>query len=230
MAILAFPPVDDADEDGLLAIGGDLEVESLLLAYQSGIFPWPMDKKHLTWFAPPLRAIVRFNQVSINRSLKRALKQFPFELRINTAFAEVIHHCKKVPRKKQKGTWITPAIEEAYRVLHERGFAHSVECFLDNPLVGGIYGVGIGQFFAGESMFHLVPNASKVAFHGLVYHLSSQGGSWMDCQVLNPFIASLGAVEISRNVFMAELQAALSSKPIFSFPKGALHGFPQNIS
>lgn len=226
MAISAFPPVDSADEDGLLAIGGDLEVESLLLAYSSGIFPWPFNPKLLAWFSPPNRAILNFNSLKINRSLKRSIKENNFEVRINTAFEEVIHHCRSVKRAKQRGTWITKDIEEAYIELHRKGFAHSFECFSENKLVGGIYGVSIGQFFAGESMFHLVPDASKVALNGLAHYLSLQGGTWMDCQVMNPFLLTLGADEIPRNRFMAELSEALAAQPPFTFIKGAFDGFP----
>lgn len=228
MAISAFPPVEDADEDGLLAIGGDLEVESLLLAYKSGIFPWPFNPKLLAWFSPPIRAVLNFNALKINRSLKRSIKENNFAVRINTAFEEVIHHCRSVKRAKQRGTWITKDIEEAYIELHKKGFAHSFECFSEGKLVGGIYGVSIGQFFAGESMFHLSPDASKIALHGLAQHLKQQGGTWMDCQVMNPFLLTLGAQEIPRNRFMRELSAALAAQPAFTFIKGPLHGFPTN--
>jgi leucyl/phenylalanyl-tRNA--protein transferase len=211
MAIAAFPPVSSADDDGLLAMGGDLEIPSLLLAYTQGIFPWPLDKKTLAWFAPPERAILELRSLHINRSLKRAIRDDLFTVEYNTDFHGVISRCASAKnRKGQRGTWITPAMVSAYTALHESHFAQCIACYKDQELVGGIYGVSIGGFFAAESMFYSAPNASKVALYALVSSLATHGYSWIDLQVINPFTESMGAITITRDEFSERLSVALT--------------------
>lgn len=206
---VVFPPVECADEDGFLAWGGDLEPETLRLAYQSGIFPWPMENLPLLWFAPPQRAILCCADLHISHSLKKSLRRQPWEIRFDTDFNGVIEACAGAYRLGQDGTWITDDIRGAYKRLHQSGEAHSVEVYLNGELVGGLYGVNWGGYFAGESMFHRVSGASKVALVHLVEHLKGQGVEWLDCEVLNPLFQSFGAIEIPRNEFMALLKAAL---------------------
>ncbi|MFN4894555.1 MAG: leucyl/phenylalanyl-tRNA--protein transferase [Pseudomonadota bacterium] len=211
MAILAFPPLETADEDGLLAIGGDLEPASLLLAYRSGIFPWPINEGLLAWFAPPERAVVFLKDFHISRSLQRELKRGRFTTRVDTAFQQVISCCAEIQnRGEQDSTWIIPEMQEAYIKLHEIGIAHSFEAYLNNHLVGGIYGIQIGRFFAAESSFYRETGASKVAMLTLADYLKQEEIAWFDCQVLTPFSEGFGAVEISRNQYMQLLAEALA--------------------
>ncbi len=211
--ILKFPPVELADADsGLLAVGGDLEAPSLELAYRNGIFPWPHEEDQpLLWFAPKKRAVLFFDQFKIPRRLQRDLNKSQLEFRIDTRFADVIRSCASGKmRKDSPGTWITPDMVDAYIDFHHMGYAHSFEAF--NPqgkLVGGMYGVNIGGYFAGESMFFLESNASKFAFINAVEHFRGQGMKWLDVQVMTPLMEMLGAVEIPRAVFMQLLDEAL---------------------
>lgn len=224
MAIEGFPPVEYADEHGLLAVGGDLEVESLLLAYSSGIFPWPMSGlREIPWFAPPTRGVLFLDAYTPPRSLRKIERRGGFELQVNTAFREVITRCATAKnRPGQRGSWITRQMVEAYTRFHEAGFAHSIECYANSQLVGGLYGVGIGSMFAGESMFYTEPNASKLALGHLVEILRSRGSEWIDCQQLTPFFSSIGAVEIERERFMGLLGVALErTLPPFPSPKSA---------
>ena len=214
MTIQAFPPVESADEHGLLAVGGDLEVASLLLAYTSGIFPWPFNQRTLAWFSPPKRALIFLNEVHVSRSTRRALNKHKYTIKRNTNFSAVITACSKKSRRGQRGTWITPAMIRAYGKLHEAGYAHSFESYRDNTLVGGVYGVSIGGMFAAESMFYDEPAASKAALLSLFDHLKEQGVAWVDIQVINEFTESLGAKEIERNHYLALLQEALSKQKI----------------
>jgi leucyl/phenylalanyl-tRNA--protein transferase len=210
MAIIEFPPVDSADEDGLLAVGGDLEPESLLLAYQNGIFPWPINDELLAWFSPPTRAIISVDEFHISRSLERELKRGRFTTKIDSAFHQVITRCAQViNRGEQDGTWITEEIISAYSELHRLGIAHSFESYLDGELVGGIYGVRVNNFFAAESSFYRKANASKVAMVALYEYLKREGIPWFDCQVLTPFSESFGAKEISRGEFLKLLRGAI---------------------
>lgn len=208
---VAFPPVEEADEDGFLAWGGDLEPQTLRLAYHSGIFPWPIENLPLLWFAPPHRAILRLEDFHVSRSLRKLLRHHPWQIRIDTNFKGVIQACARAPRPGQDGTWITREVQRAYCRLHESGQAHSVEVYLEDVLVGGLYGVSWGGYFAGESMFHLVSGASKVALVFLVEHLKKQGVTWLDCEVMNPLFEAFGAVEIPRDDFMQLLRRALKS-------------------
>jgi leucyl/phenylalanyl-tRNA--protein transferase len=203
MTIKAFPPVETADEDGLLAVGGDLEPDSIVLAYRSGVFPWPINKGLLAWFAPPERAVLFLDEFHISRSLKRELNHNRFTLKHNTAFSEVIERCAEVKNRGDQGaTWITPEMQAAYQRLHELGIAQSFEAYQGHSLVGGVYGIRIDNFFAAESSFYRVDNASKVVMVALARYLEKEGIPWFDCQVLTPFSESFGAREIPRAEFM----------------------------
>lgn len=209
MAIVEFPPVETADEDGLLAVGGDLEPESILLAYSNGIFPWPLDEKLLAWFAPPQRAVIFIDEFHIGRSLKKALRREGFTCSVDRDFSKVIASCAEVQNRGEQGsTWITDELRDAYTQLHSLGFAHSFETYLGDTLVGGIYGVQLGRFFAAESSFYRRDNASKAAMISMVEYLRQQGIAWFDCQVLTSFSASFGAREIPRSDFMQLLGAS----------------------
>jgi len=210
MVITRFPPLDSADEHGLLAIGGDLAPESVILAYQSGIFPWPLDEETLAWFSPPERAVLFLDEFHISRRLRRTLRHSRFTTRRDNDFRTVILRCAEMKnRGDQEGTWITGAIINAYTKLHTMGFTHSFESYLDGELVGGLYAIQIGRFFAAESSFFREPEASKVAMCSMVEYLRSEGISWFDCQVLTPFSEGFGAREISRNDYMRLLAGAL---------------------
>ena len=210
MVIKSFPPVESADDDGLLAIGGDLDPHSVLLAYQSGIFPWPIDRATLSWFAPPERAVLFVEEFHTPKRLKRALRKHPFTHKRDCDFKGVIERCAEIQnRGEQNGTWITTEIVSAYTELFELGHCHSFETYLNEELVGGLYGIQIGKFFAAESSFFRFPDASKFAMCSMVDYLRQQGISWFDCQVLTPFSESFGAREISREDYMVMLSAAL---------------------
>ena len=201
-----------ADDTGLLAIGGDLEVSTLILAYRNGIFPWPVSVQPLLWFAPPKRAILEFDELRISKRLHRYLKTLGFEFRIDTAFESVIKACANSKhRKRQNGTWITAEMTRAYVAFHRSGFAQSFETFKDEKLVGGLYGVRLGGYFAGESMFHLESNASKFAMVKAIDYLKAEGLRWMDVQVQSPFLRTLGVKEIPRAQFMERLKISLSA-------------------
>lgn len=202
---ILFPPVETADENGLLAIGGDLSPERLILAYKSGIFPWFNEGEPVIWYSPPERMVLFPKDLKVSKSMEKVLKNANFRISFNEHFAEVIHHCKTIDRPGQKGTWITREMQKAYIALHELGYAKSVEIWQEDRLVGGLYGIDLGNIFTGESMFSLVSNASKVAFIYLNQILKEQNYLLLDCQVYNEHLASLGAVEIPRDVFMQYL-------------------------
>lgn len=201
-----------------MAVGGDLDPDTLAAAYRQGIFPWPVVGLPLLWFSPPARGVLDFADVHLPRSLKRARTHSSFRLTLDTAFAEVIRGCASTPRPDQEGTWITPAIESAYVRLHRLGIAHSAEAWAGDRLVGGVYGVDVGGAFAAESMFYREPNASKLALLHLVDHLSSRGLDWLDIQVLTPHLGRLGAHEISRDTFLERLAATLE-RGLTLFPR-----------
>ena len=208
--VLSFPPVEMADETGLLAIGGNLDLGTLEQAYRNGIFPWPVEGQPLLWFAPPKRAILEFDQLRIPDRLQRYLKKANFDLRVDSDFEGVIRSCARLTnRKSQVGTWITPAMMTAYTGFHKSGFAHSFEVFLKGEMVGGLYGVKIGKYFAGESMFYRISNASKFAFIQTVQYLRKLGFTWIDVQIQSPFLREFGVIEIPRDTFMARLKAAI---------------------
>jgi leucyl/phenylalanyl-tRNA--protein transferase len=203
--ILEFPDPRDTTEDGIVAIGGDLEPESLLLAYRQGIFPWPMEGLPLAWFCPLERAVLEWEHLNITRSLARFERKKHFQITFDQAFEQVIGYCAEVKRPGQKGTWITPKMARAYKKLHQLGWAHSVEVWRDKRLVGGLYGVNAGGVFAGESMFHLEPNASKSAILALMKHLHARGSNWMDIQVMTPHMELLGARLLERDHYLKKL-------------------------
>lgn len=213
--IESFPPVEVADpRSGLLAIGGDLDVGSLELAYRSGIFPWPVEGEPLLWFAPVRRAIIEFDELKVGSRLQRFLKTASFRFRVNTNFAGVIKNCADSSnRKGQRGTWITSEMIAAFSQFQQAGYAQSFEVYdAQDELVGGLYGVLICKYFAGESMFHKQSNASKFALIQTIQYLQTLGLTWMDVQVLTPFLANFGAKEIPRDLFMKKLGHALKAK------------------
>jgi leucyl/phenylalanyl-tRNA--protein transferase len=207
---IAFPPVHHAD-DGLLAVGGDLREERLLLAYRSGIFPWYSEGEPLLWWSPDPRMVLFPEEFHCSQRLKRVIKRGLFVVTLDRAFPEVIRACGETPRPGQDGTWITPAMEKAYVGLHRNGHAHSIECWLEDKLVGGLYGVAIGGCFFGESMFSHADNASKVAAFALTRAALAWGIPFIDCQVTNPHLLSLGAREISRGTFCQMLRDGLNT-------------------
>ncbi len=206
---IIFPPPHLA-EDGLLAVGGDLSRERLLLAYRNGIFPWYSDDQPILWWSPDPRMIITPGGFHCSRSLARVLKKKRFSFTLDTAFRDVIDACAAVPRAGQEGTWITSAMRDAYVELHEAGFAHSVECRQDGQLVGGLYGVSLGAAFFGESMFSRASNASKAALARLVRQLDAWGIRLIDCQMTTPHLRRLGGREVPRAVFLNLLHRAMA--------------------
>lgn len=208
MKVSAFPPVNMADEHGLLAIGGDLSPETLLLAYRSGIFPWPPDNRTLAWFAPPERGILPVADFHTPRRLLRTIRSGQWKFRLNHRFLDCIRRCGV--RKASEGTWITPAMIRGYAALHGVGHALSFEVYREEQLVGGLYGVSIGGYFSGESMFHTERDASKAALTVTMATLKAAGLTWLDCQLVNDHLKQFGVVAISRDDFMARLKDALA--------------------
>lgn len=204
---LEFPPVEFADEDGLLAIGGDLSVATLQLAYKSGIFPWYAEGEPILWYAPDPRFVLFPDELIISKSMKKILGASRFTFTSNQAFDQVIRSCKEINRVNQDGTWITDDMEEAYIQLHKHGIALSGECWFEGKLVGGLYGVLTGSVFCGESMFSSMSNASKFAFIHLVQELRSQGVKLIDCQIETAHLKSLGAKFIPRSDYIDFLKA-----------------------
>jgi leucyl/phenylalanyl-tRNA---protein transferase len=222
---LVFPDPELARE-GLLAVGGDLRPERLLLGYRMGIFPWYHEGLPILWHSPDPRCVIRTDRVHVSRSLARVLKHAEYEVRYDTAFSAVIRACKDAPRAGQDGTWITDEMEEAYVKLHELGFAHSVESHFEGKLAGGLYGVSIGRMFFGESMFSWRSNASKVALVTLARRLASEGSRIIDAQVANPLTASLGAEEWPRRRYLDELAVEIAAAPTRRGPWTALPAVP----
>jgi len=202
---LNFPPVHLALEDGLLAYGGDLSSERLLLAYQKGIFPWFNEDEPIMWWAPPSRMVVAPAIYKIPKNLRSIINQNKFQITFNQHFEAVLRNCQQIERTGQYGTWITEDIVTSYCKLHALGHAKSVEVWQDGQLVGGLYGVDLGHVFCGESMFSKVPNASKIAFVSLIQYLKENNYKLLDCQVHNDHLEKLGAFEISRETFMKVL-------------------------
>ncbi len=200
-AELKFPPINTADADGLVALGGDLSIERLLFAYQSGIFPWFNDGEIIQWYSPNPRFVLFPAEIKISKSMQQVLRKNAFTFTINKAFAQVIAQCKLYNRKGQDGTWITNEMEVAYNEMHKKGIAISAETWCNNELVGGLYGIYLGKIFCGESMFALQSNASKFAFIKLVQQLQLQGLQIIDCQIFSEHLASLGARMITRENF-----------------------------
>lgn len=206
---LYFPPVDEASMEGVLAIGGDLSIERLLLAYHSGIFPWFNEDEPILWWSPPERMVVVPSIYKVSKSIRNLLNQNKFQVTFNQQFREVITNCQQVGRKDQDGTWISEDIIESYTKLHDMGIAKSVEVWQNHELVGGLYGVDLGHIFCGESMFSKVPNASKVGFVTLVNYLKDNNYKLLDCQVHNDHLEKLGAFEVSRETFMKVVKSAV---------------------
>lgn len=206
-----FPPPGEADESGLLAVGGDLSPRRLLSAYAQGIFPWYSEGQPLLWHSPDPRFVLLPDALHVAGSLKKTLKRGPYEVRLDTAFAQVIDACARTPRPGQEGTWITREMKEAYVALHRLGFAHSAEAWRGSELVGGLYGVSLGSAFFGESMFAHAPDASKVAFATLVEWLKGRGFTLVDCQVYTDHLARFGAELWPRPRFLAALAHALEA-------------------
>ena len=198
---LFFPPLTMADENGLLAIGGDLSTERLLLAYRNGIFPWYNEDEPICWWSPNPRFVLYPTELKVSSSMRTVLNNGKFRFTINRAFTQVIQNCKTVTRKDQEGTWISPAMQKAYTALYEQGFAHSAETWMDGKLVGGLYGIRLGNIFFGESMFSLKTNASKFAFINYVQQLQKENVQLIDCQLHTIHLESLGARMISRELF-----------------------------
>jgi leucyl/phenylalanyl-tRNA--protein transferase len=202
---LIFPPVETATEDGILAIGGDLSVKRLLLAYRSGIFPWYNQTEPIIWWSPDPRFVLFPEKLRVTKSMQSVLNNGSFRFTINRAFTDVLQNCKTITRKDQEGTWITPAVQNAYTQLHQLGYAHSAEAWMNGELVGGLYGVRMGNVFFGESMFSSVSNASKFAFINYSRQLQKEKVKLIDCQVYTAHLESLGATMIAREKFITLL-------------------------
>jgi leucyl/phenylalanyl-tRNA--protein transferase len=206
---LIFPPPHLASDNGLLAIGGDLSPERLLLAYRMGIFPWFSAGDPILWWSPAPRLILELDGLRISKRLQRTIRQGVFEVTMDHAFSQVIASCARVPRRDENSTWITPEMIAAYNRMHELGFAHSVECWYESKLAGGLYGLGLGGIFFGESMFSTISDSSKVALAYLTEQLAKWDFDFVDCQVKNDHLLRLGAIEISRSQFQERLAAGI---------------------
>ena len=203
---LYFPPVTEATSEGILAVGGDLTSERLVLAYKSGIFPWFNPGEPILWWAPNSRMVLFFEDLVVSKSMRNILNRNTFKVTFNQDFKGVISNCQKIKREGQQGTWITNDMIEAYCKLNELGIAKSVEVWQDDELVGGLYGVDLGTVFCGESMFSKVANASKVAFIHWSRYLKANNYKLLDCQIYNPHLESLGCREIARDEFLEILK------------------------
>lgn len=212
-ATVPFPDPSEALEEpnGLLAIGGELSSERLVDAYSRGIFPWYGDDQPLLWWSPDPRALLYFDQIKISRSLQHLLKKTNYRVSIDEAFSEVIHQCSQ-PRIKQQDSWITTDMEQAYIDLHRQHIAHSIEVWQNDELIGGLYGLAMGRAFFGESMFNRKDNAAKIALVYLTQQLQAWGYAWIDCQLPNPFLTSMGAVEVARDDFLKQLSTAIGEQ------------------
>ena len=203
---LYFPSVEDANAEGLLAVGGDLLPERLMLAYKSGIFPWFNEESLILWWSPNPRMVLFPERIKVSKSMRKVLKSNQFSVTKNNCFEEVIDQCALAKREGQEGTWITNEMKEAYLKLHEMGYAKSYEVWQDDKMVGGLYGIDLGYIFCGESMFSLVSNASKFAFIQLADELHQKKYSLIDCQLYTKHLESLGAEEIPRSRFIEILK------------------------
>jgi len=203
--IIEFPPVSETSPEGILAVGGDLQPERLLLAYRNGIFPWYSEYDPIIWWSPDPRMVLFPDDLKVSKSMKQLLRRETFTVTFNTAFEQVIRACASIERPGQDDTWITNEMEEAYMELFEMGYITSAEVWCDDKLVGGVYGVNLGHMFCGESMFAYESNASKFGFIHLVRRLKAEGCQIIDCQMHTNHLASLGAYEVPREVFLAYL-------------------------
>ncbi len=209
---LIFPNPENAEPNGLLAVGGDLSSERLLLAYRNGIFPWYSKGDPIMWFSPDPRLIILLDDLYVSTKLKKVIRSNMFEVRFDSCFEDVIKHCSEKDRRGQDGTWITDEMVDAYISLYEKGYAHSVETFHDGELVGGLYGVSLGGSFFGESMFFEASNASKVALYHLVEKLKSWNFDFIDSQVPNDHMKSMGGKELAREDFLHLLEKSLTKQ------------------
>jgi len=212
---IIFPHASQAEEDGLLAVGGDLSPERIQTAYVNGIFPWYNPDEPILWWSPNPRCVLYPEKLKISKSLNSLIKKNTFQIKFDFNFLEVIRNCALVKRSDGMGTWISEDIISAYHKLHQLGYAHSVEAYLDGNLVGGLYGIAIGKVFFGESMFYHHPNASKIAFCAMVEYLKKNNFHIIDNQVTNPHLLSLGAEEIERDLFLKTLEeyTVINNKP-----------------
>ena len=212
----SFPPLELAlcEPSGLLCAGGDLTPQRLVTAYLNGIFPWYSPGEPILWWSPDPRMVLFPGEFRISCSLRKTLRNGNYQVRLDTRFKAVIQACARTPRKDQPGTWITPEIQAAYCKLHELGYAHSVETWVDETLVGGLYGIAIGKMFYGESMFAHATDASKIAVSHLVHFLGERGFGMIDCQMNTPHLASLGAQEIPRDEFIDRLRQLTAIPPL----------------
>lgn len=222
-----FPPHELAQEDGLLAMGGDLTPDWLIAAYRNGIFPWFSAESPVLWWSPDPRMVLEPGQFKISRTLRRTLREGRFQVTIDTAFEEVIEACGRIPRRGQNGTWITDELREGYIAMHRLGLAHSFETWLEGRLVGGLYGVALGKMFYGESMFSHVTEASKVAAAHMARFLHQNGFGLIDCQVYTPHLESLGAHLIPREDFLSWVQVLTNEAGLRGAwpPDGAREGW-----
>lgn len=208
-----FPDPGKDTMDGIVAMGDELRVETLLEAYSFGIFPWPHSELPCLWFCPDQRGILEFADLHISRSLEKFIKKVNWEIKWNTDFEAVIRQSAQTPRAGQKGTWITEPIIRAYLDFHRAGYAHSIECYAEDELIGGVYGVYVGGVFSGESMFFKRSNASKFALLGLIEHLKTRGLTWMDIQMITPVTENLGGRYIPKNEFLRKMKLAQNKVP-----------------
>lgn len=209
-----FPPVEQADEEGLLVIGGRVTPERVIEAYRKGIFPWYSHDSLPLWWSPDPRFVLFPNELHVSRSMKKFLRKTSFRFSINTAFEEVISQCAGIDRKNQDGTWITGEMEDVYIKLHKQGYAHSAETWMDNKLVGGMYGIRLGKIFFGESMFSIATNASKFAFINFVQQIEREGVELVDCQVYTEHVESLGGRLIDREDYLRLLRGTSPAPPV----------------
>ncbi len=200
---IVFPPIEEATEDGLVAVGGDLEVDTLITAYRQGIFPWPVSVElPLAWFSPDPRGLLFLGELHLPKTFEKFLKKNPYRVTFNQQMKKVIQECARVPRKNQPGTWITPDIIKGYEKLFGEGLAYSVEVWREDNLVGGLYGVVMGEYVSGESMFMKEDNASKLALWSLLQLLKSKGISFLDTQMVTPVVEAFGGKYIDRSVYL----------------------------
>ena len=218
--ILLFPPAEEAEADGLLAVGGDLTKERLLAAYRQGIFPWYEVGQPILWWCPNPRLVLFPEELKISRSLRRVLRKQEFEIRFDSSFENVIKACADIRTEQGKGTWIIPEMQQAYTELHQEGYAHSIESWLKGELVGGLYGISLGQCFFGESMFSTVSDSSKAALVALADFSKQVGIKIIDCQMTTQHLLSLGAREINRQSFLRKLNQYLEKPDL----KGSWYG------
>jgi leucyl/phenylalanyl-tRNA--protein transferase len=232
---LSFPAPEDANEEGIVAVGGDVSPERLLVAYEQGIFPWPARGYPLLWFSPDPRFALTPSHTHVSRSLRKVVRRGHLRVTADTAFSEVIDACAMTPRPHQQGTWITRELRDGYLGLHELGYAHSIEAWRDDELVGGLYGVALGGTFAGESMFASEADASKVAFTTLLGHLAKWGFRVVDCQVHTDHLARFGATMWPRDRFLSEWRSAVATPSVLApwrltmSPREALTQLPANV-